>query len=436
VRVLVAGAGYVGLTAAACLASLGLETVCYDVDRARIAGLRAGLVPFREPGLGEMLRELAPARLGFTADLPAALPATAAVLICVGTPSRADGSADLGPLRRVAAGLARSLRPGQLVITKSTVPPGTNRWLAARFRRAGVPARVVANPEFLREGSAVADFLTPDRIVLGAAAAEDARAADALFSALPGPRLVTSWEGAELVKYGANAFLAVRVSFVNELARLCGSYGADVTEVARGVGLDRRIGTAYLAAGLGYGGPCLPKDLAALQHAAGAVGQELQIAGAAARVNAGQVEYVAGLLERALGGLGGRRVAVLGLSFKGGSDDLRGSPALRLVERLLAAGAQVRAHDPLALPAAAAACAGSSGRLEFCADLWQAAADASAVAVATDAPEYRGLDLQRLKACMAGDVLLDARNALQPADVERAGLVYVGVGRGAGGAGG
>ena len=430
VRLFVAGTGYVGLTAGACLAHLGHEVVCYDVDRPRIDRLRAGDVPLHEPQLGDLLSRVSPARVEFTADLPDGLLQTDAVLICVGTPARADGSAELTALHLLTAELARHVVPGQLVITKSTVPPGTNRWMAAQFHRAGVPARLVANPEFLREGSAVADFLAPDRIVYGAASAEDAQAAERVFAGVPGARVVTTWESAELIKYAANAFLAVKVSFMNELARVCTGYGADVTEVAYGAGLDRRIGTGHFAAGLGYGGSCLPKDVAALQHAARAVGRELAIVGAAAQVNEEQVGHVAGLLDTALGGLAGRRVAVLGLAFKGGSDDLRDSPALRLTDRLLAAGVQIRAHDPLALQAADRVYRDAGRRPEFYADPMVAAEGVSAVVVATDCPEYRDLDVGRLRSRMEGRVLLDARNILSPDAVSRAGLVYIGVGRG------
>jgi UDPglucose 6-dehydrogenase len=428
-RVLVCGAGYVGLTTAACLARLGHDTVCFDVDRERVALLAAGTVPLHEPGLEELVRQGLAGRLGFAAVIPGDLRPFDAVVICVGTPPREDGAADLSALWTLGAALAQRLAPGQLVLTKCTVPPGTNRRLAAELRGTGGRLPVVAAPEFLREGSAVADFLAPDRLVFGAATAEDAGAAERLFSAIAAPRLRTSWEGAELIKYASNAYLAVRVSFVNELARLCAAYGTDALEVARGVGLDRRIGTEYFAPGMGYGGSCLPKDVAALLHVARASGHELAVVAAAVRANDEQLDYLVGRLARAAGGLQGKRIAVWGLAFKAGTDDVRGSPALRLIDRLLAVGADVAAHDPLALDNARRQYEGASPVPAFCADAWEAAAGAQGVVVATDWPEYRSADLARLRRLVAAPVILDARNALDPAAAAGAGLCYLGVGR-------
>lgn len=428
-RVLTIGAGYVGLTSAACLASLGHEVLCCDIDRERIRQLSAGTIPIFEPGVVELIAAAGPSRLRFTAALPEDLGPIDALLICVGTPPLAEGGADLGQLFQLAADLAPRLRPDQLVLTKCSVPPGTNRALGAALPSA----RVVAVPEFLREGSAVHDFLYPDRLVFGVRSPEDARAADRVFARIAAPRLVTTWEGAELVKYAANAYLAVRLSFVNELARVCAGYGADILDVAAGMGLDRRIGTAYLSAGLGFGGSCLPKDIAAFQHAARAVGHELTVVAAAEGANARQLAYVVDLLCQALGGLNHRRLAVWGLAFKSGTDDLRAAPALGLIDVLLGSGALVRAHDPAALENARRHYASALRGPALDADPWDAARDAEALVLATDWPVYRDADLARLRACLAvPGIVLDARNALDADAVTRAGLRYIGVGHGVG----
>lgn len=428
-RVLIAGAGYVGLTTGACLAHLGHQVLCYDPDGARVAMLRRGALPFYEPGLADIFLDTHPSRLDVCDALPQRLAEWDAILVCVGTPSGSDGQADLSAFDKLVEDLTPGLSPGQLIVTKSTVPPGTNRTLAARCAAAGVPARVVSNPEFLREGSAVADFFSPDRIVFGVADAAHAAAADRLFSGIRAPRLTTGWEAAELIKYAANAFLAVRVSFINEMGRLCSAYRADVAEVAHGVGMDRRIGQGYLSAGIGYGGSCLPKDVAALQHIAADAGIELPVVAAAATVNRGQTAYVCAQLAELLGGVSGRKIAVWGLAFKPGTDDVRSSPACALALRLLAAGAEVWAHDPLALENARRYFAAADIGPVLTGDPWAAAAGASALIIATDWPEYRSADLGRLRTCLAAPILLDGRNALSPEAVTRAGLTYLGVGR-------
>ena len=420
-RIVVAGAGYVGLTGALCLAQLGHTVACYDPDRERISTLQAGTIPLREPGLQRLL-DAAPGRVTFATRLPDGPVDADAVLLCVGTPARPDGSCDLSFLEQAVADLAPRLPPGQLVITRSTVPPGTNRRLQGAF---GERARVVACPEFLREGSAVADFLRPDRMVFGAAGPEDAEPAAAIFAGLPGKRLVTTWEAAEIIKYASNAFLAVRVSFANELAGLCAHFGADPAAVMYGIGLDPRIGTGYLSPGAGYGGSCLPKDVGALLHTAGTAGCQLRVVQAAAQVNDEQPRRLVQRLAEAAGGLAGQPVALWGLAFKAGTDDLRASPALRLLAALREADATVRAHDPAAMEAAA--------RLEqaplLAASPLEAARGAYALVIATEWPEYEGADLQATRAVMSGPWLLDCRNVIDPGAARRAGFHYLGVGR-------
>jgi UDPglucose 6-dehydrogenase len=430
---IVGGSGYVGLSYAVALAELGHEVVGLDVATEQVAALSRGESPLHEPGLSELLeRNLAAGRLRFTTDYAAAVPGAEFVFLCVGTPALADGEADMRQVRAAAAALGAHLVPGAraIVVNKSTMPIGSADLVAqivAEHAPPGAEFQVVTNPEFLREGNAIADIFHPDRIVLGA---EDRAAADAvaaLYAPLGAPVLITDRRSAEMVKYAANAFLATKISFINEVAGVCERLGADVTTVAEGMGLDPRIGPRFLEAGLGFGGSCFPKDVAALAHMADAAGLHPGLLRAVLEINADARRRFVARADRLLGGLDGRTVAVWGLAFKQDTDDLRASPALDVVAGLRERGAAVRAHDPVAMPKAAPLLPG----VAFCPDPYAAATDADAVLLVTPWREYTGVDLERVAGAMRGDLLLDGRNLLDPAAAAAAGLRYAGIGRGA-----
>lgn len=432
-RIAIIGSGYVGLVTGAAFARSGHRVVAVDREPARIAALEAGEMPFHEPGLAEMVADgVRSGRLGFSTDTAAAVAGAAAVFLAVGTPAGpGDGRADLGQLfealRAVAAGIDRFA----VLAVKSTVPAGTGDEIERRIAelRPDADIAVVSNPEFLREGSAVADVLAPDRIVVGT---DDPRAR-AVMAALYGageagapPVLFTGRRNAELVKHAANAFLAMKVSFVNEMADLCEAIGADVEEVARGIGLDRRIGPAFLRAGPGFGGSCFPKDLQALVRTGEDAGVDLRLAATTIEVNLRRQRTVADKVVSACGGsVAGKTIAILGLAFKPDTDDLRAAPALDLARRLLAAGARIRAHDPVAMPAARTVLDG----VAMAGSPYEAAAGAEALVLVTEWDCYRRLDTARLHAVMARPRIVDLRNLFDPEDVVGRGFDLVGVGR-------
>jgi UDPglucose 6-dehydrogenase len=432
-RIAMIGTGYVGLVSGACFADFGHNVCCVDKDAGKIDGLNAGVMPIWEPGLEALVKSNAErGRLTFTTDLPEAVKDAEAVFIAVGTPARrGDGHADLTFVFEAVRELAKVIRPRSVVVTKSTVPVGTGDRIEEILREEGVTeVSVASNPEFLREGAAIADFKHPDRIVVGA---EDSRAEEVLKEIYRplflnrAPILVTGRRTAELTKYAANAFLAVKISFINEIADLCEAVDADVQDVARGIGLDNRIGPKFLHAGPGYGGSCFPKDTLALLQTADKFGVDQRIVRTTVQVNddrkAGMVERV----ERALGGdLEGKRIAVLGLAFKPNTDDMREAPSIPLVNALLARGAEVSAFDPVAHEQAAKI----FGGIEFAPDAYAAAADADALVIVTEWDEFRAIDLDKIAASLRGKVLVDLRNVYDPKEAADAGLTYCGVGRG------
>ena len=427
----VVGTGYVGLVVGACLARVGHAVTCVDVDAARVAALRQGRMPCYEPRLEEVVREgLTAGCLGFATELEEAVARCEVVFVTVGTPSGEDGAPDLSAVLAVAEGVARAVpRPCTLVL-KSTVPVGTTARVQALVDGvARHRVTVVTNPEFLREGSAVHDFLHPARVVVGARRAAEAAPLEALYRSVVGeaPLLVVDPESAELAKYAANALLAARVSFMNEVAALCGAVGADVEAVRRIVGLDPRIGQGYLAAGLGFGGSCLPKDLRALEALGRAVGVPLEVVPALRRVNAAQPARLCSRVLAHFGGsLQGRRLAVWGLAFKPHTDDVREAPALALIRLLLEAGAEVAVYDPRAMDTARAVLGET---VRYGADLYAVLEGADALVVATEWPEFRGADLARVRARLARPVVFDGRNCLDPAALRARGLTWYGVGR-------
>lgn len=431
-KIAIAGCGYVGLVTGTCFAELGNTVVCVDNDVRKVRGLQAGEVPFYEPSLAEMIaRNVAAKRLAFTTDVAAAVRASEVIFIAVGTPMAADGHADLAGIRAVARDIALALDGPRIVVSKSTVPVDTGDVIVsiiARHATAGHAVSVASNPEFLREGSAVADFLKPDRIVLGTQDAQTEQVLRDLYAPLDAPIVVTDVRTAEMIKYAANAFLATKISFINEIANICELLGVDVRAVGRGIGYDRRIGTEFLSPGIGYGGSCFPKDVRALAQLALERDYAAPLLHAVELVNRRQFERAVTKLDRALGGLAGRVVAVLGLSFKPNTDDVRDAPALAIVRRLRDAGAAVRAHDPIALGTARAALGGAG--VAYFDDMYATLDGADAVLLATEWNEFRALDFARCAAAMRGDVVVDGRNIFDPDKVRAAGLRYVGVGRG------
>lgn len=435
-RVAIIGTGYVGLVAGACLANAGTEVVCVDVDRAKLEKLERGEVPFFEPGLSDLVRRNCPGRLTFTSDIGAAIDGRTIVFVAVGTPPGEDGSADLTHVVQVAEDVARHAKNDLVLVLKSTVPVGTNAKVSTIVER---PARavkipVVSNPEFLKEGDAVNDFLKPDRIVIGT----DNDRAFELLSRLYAPfnrqrnRIIRmSPKSAEIVKYAANAILATRISFMNEMAALCDAAGGDVEHVRLALGADHRIGYEFLYPGLGFGGSCFPKDLRALVKTGEELGVQLELARATLSANRGPVRAVVRHVVEALGGVDGKVIAVWGLAFKPKTDDVREAPALDLIEELVRLGARVRATDPAAIQTAKMRlqALGIAGKVEFFTDLYETCAGADALVVATEWNEFRSPDARRLKQALRRPFVFDGRNALVADEIMEAGLTYRGVGR-------
>jgi UDPglucose 6-dehydrogenase len=432
-RIAMIGTGYVGLVSGACFADFGHRVCCVDKDGAKIDGLNAGLMPIWEPGLEALVKANAErGRLTFTTDVASAVEGAEAVFIAVGTPARrGDGHADLTFVFDAVRELARVIRPGTVVVTKSTVPVGTGDRIEQILREEGAEGvSVASNPEFLREGAAIADFKHPDRIVVGA---EDDHAQEVLRDIYRplflnrAPILITGRRTAELTKYAANAFLAVKISFINEIADLCEAVDADVQDIARGIGLDNRIGPKFLHAGPGYGGSCFPKDTLALLQTATSAGVDQRIVRTTVEVNDDRKARMVERVERALGGeVAGKRVAVLGLAFKPNTDDMRDAPSIPLVNALVERGAAVIAFDPVARHQAEKVLTG----IAFADDAYAAADGADALVIVTEWDEFRALDLDRIAGSLRGKVLVDLRNVYDPAEAAEAGLAYSGIGRG------
>ena len=433
-HIVMIGTGYVGLVSGACFADFGHRVTCVDKDDAKVAGLHAGQMPIWEPGLEALVNHNAKhGRLTFTTDLKKAMVDGAdAVFIAVGTPARpGDGHADLSFVYAAAKEIAETLTGPAVVVTKSTVPVGTGDAIARILQENHAPegTLVASNPEFLREGAAIRDFKIPDRIVVGA---EDERAREVLREIYrplflnKAPILFTGRRTAELTKYAANAFLATKISFINEMADLCEVVGADVQEVAQGIGLDNRIGPKFLHAGPGYGGSCFPKDTLALLQTAEKTGVGMRIVSSVVEVNDTRKAAMGDRVRAALGGtLEGKRVAVLGLTFKPNTDDMRDAPSLALIKRLQEGGASVAAYDPVGREQAAPLLPG----VELVNDSYAAVNGADAVVLVTEWDEFRALDLKRVAASMRGTAVIDLRNIYEPHEVTRVGLSYSGIGR-------
>ncbi|GLQ55311.1 UDP-glucose dehydrogenase family protein [Devosia nitrariae] len=430
-KIVMIGTGYVGLTTGACLADLGHEITCVDLDAERIAALKRHELPVFEPGLAELVKvQMAKRRLHFAARPNRPVRSADVVFITVGTPARQDGDADLTQVEAAALETARLLRPGALLVLKSTVPPGTAHRIRQLVcgRRGGSRVRVASNPEFLREGSAIADFMETDRIVIGADDDRSRTLLEEVYEPLIDkgiPLISTSTINAEITKYAANALLALKIGFINQVADLCESAGGDVDYVAKGIGLDKRIGPAFLAPGPGFGGSCFPKDIRSFAHTGRRLSAPQHLIEALIDKNEERKRELAHRILREAGPAPARRrVAILGVAFKANTDDVRESPALTIIPLLQEAGLVVRAHDPKAHPPA-----GQLDKVVWCDTAYEAAIGADLAVILTDWPDYRDLDLERLAGLMAGHTLMDLRNIFAPSEVIRHGLRYVSIGR-------
>ncbi len=440
-KICVVGTGYVGLVTGTCLAELGNQVICLDVVAAKIERLNEGKLPIYEPGLHPMVTRNADAqRLHFTTSYAEAMKDVEFIFIAVNTPTVQDGDgADMSFVELAARSIAEHLRNDAIIVNKSTMPVGSGDLVSAIVNEhlvdTSLKVSVVSNPEFLREGSAVQDFLQPDRIVLGSSDPEAAEKVARLYLKLRAPNVITDLYTAEMIKYASNAFLATKISFINEMARICDRLGADVKEVAAGMGYDKRIGRAFLDAGLGYGGSCFPKDVKALAHMAGEAGLHPQLLDAVMKINEDQRHVVIEKLEEEHGGPGslkGKTFAVLGLAFKDNTDDMREAPSIHIIQWLLDAGAEVRAFDPVATATAQAVLPGEG--IIYCEDEYEAARDSDGVLVITEWKQFREINFARLRDVMRpreeGRLLVDGRNLYDPVEMRRLGFRYQGIGHG------
>ena len=429
-KICVIGVGYVGLVTGTCFADLGHQVTCIDVDETKIEKLHAGVMPIYEPGLEEMVRRNVQAgRLRFTTDHKEALSGVEFAFIAVGTPQGSGGEADLQYVRAAAQSIAEAMEHPLIIINKSTVPIGTGDWVAdivGRYQPQPIDFSVVSNPEFLREGAAIGDFMNPDRIVLGSLDPEAAAQVAQLYLSLRAPIMITDLRTAEMIKYASNAFLATRISFINEIASMCEALGADVKEVAFGMGYDKRIGPHFLDAGIGYGGSCFPKDVQALAHMAAVHGCHPQLLRAVMDINRDQRRQVIHKLRELLGKLDEKVIGVLGLAFKPNTDDMREAPSVEIIHLLQSEGANVQAYDPVAMVNAEH----YLRDVALCQDAYQVAQGADALVIVTEWNEFKHLSLSKLKAAMRQPIIVDGRNIYDPEEMRELGFVYRGMGRG------
>ena len=429
-NICVVGTGYVGLVTGAVFADLGNDVLCVDNDATKVADLEAGRMPIYEPGLEEMVsRNVADGRLAFTTDLTGAVRRSVIVFITVGTPPKPDGQTDLSAVEDVAGAIGEAMERYTVVVNKSTVPVGTGefvREVIEKHQARPVAFDVVSNPEFLREGSAIEDTLRPDRIVIGAPTQQVAMSLLELYAPLERPMIITDVPSAEMIKYASNAFLSTKISFINAIANICELAGADVSQVMKGMGLDARIGSAFLSAGLGYGGSCFPKDTDSLVHTASVLGYDFALLKTVVDINRDRAGHFVDLIATALHPIAGRSIAVLGLAFKPNTDDMREAKSVEVIERLLELGASVRVYDPVAMPSAQRMLPQT---VTYCESPYEAAAGADAVALVTEWNEFKFLNLERLREAMRRPVVFDGRNMWEPERMRRLGFEYHSIGR-------
>lgn len=431
-HIAVIGTGYVGLVSGACFAEFGVDVTCVDVDVDKIEKLKNGVIPIYEPGLDQLVEKNVKAgRLHFTTDLSTAVAGAEVVFLAVGTPPKEDGSPDMSYYQQAALEVAKAMDGYKVLVTKSTVPVGTGKWLR-EFIASNIETQtefgVASNPEFLREGAAIEDFMRPDRVVIGSNEQRAIEVMKELYRPLyliETPIVITSLEAAELIKYAANAFLATKITFINEIANLCDAIGCDVHDVARGMGMDNRIGRKFLHPGPGYGGSCFPKDTRALTTVADQFGVETRIVDAVILANDLQRQAMIPKIEKLVGNLKGKQIGVLGLSFKPETDDMRESPAIEIVHGMIELGASVRAFDPVAMEESKHYIKG----VEYATDEYDAIKDADAMVIVTEWNQFRALDMDRVKSLLRSPKIADLRNVYEPEDMRELGFEYVGVGR-------
>jgi len=431
-HIAVIGTGYVGLVTGACFAEFGVDVTCVDVDITKIEKLNNGVIPIYEPGLDQVVeKNVKDRRLHFTTDIQSAVQGAEVVFLAVGTPPKADGSPDMSYYQQAAKDVAEAMNGYKVLVTKSTVPIGTGKWLR-EFVAANLKIKtdfgVASNPEFLREGAAIDDFMRPDRVVIGSNEERAIEIMKELYRPLyliETPIVITSLEAAELIKYAANAFLATKITFINEVANLCDAIGCDVHDVARGMGMDNRIGRKFLHPGPGYGGSCFPKDTRALTTVADQFGVETRIVDAVIEANERQRDAMIPKVEKLVGDLAGKKIGVLGLSFKPETDDMRESPAIDIVHTMIERGATVRAFDPVAMDEAKHFIDG----IEYATDEYDAIAGADALVIITEWNQFRALDMEKVKQLLKAPKIADLRNIYEPADMRELGFEYIGVGR-------
>ena len=431
-HIAVIGTGYVGLVSGACFAEFGVDVTCVDVDESKIEALNGGEIPIYEPGLNEIVeKNVRDGRLHFTTDLESAVKDALVVFFAVGTPPLPDGSPDMSFYQQAALDVAKAMNGYKVLVTKSTVPVGTGKWLRGFIQEhmdMDTEFGVASNPEFLREGAAIEDFMRPDRVVIGSNEEKAIEVMKDLYRPLyiiETPIVITSLEAAELIKYAANAFLATKITFINEVANLCDAIGCDVHDVARGMGMDKRIGKKFLHPGPGYGGSCFPKDTRALTSVADNYGVETLIVDAVVEANNRQRLAMLPKIEKLMGSLEGKKMAVLGLSFKPETDDMRESPAIEIINEMVARGATVKAYDPVAMDEAKH----ELPDIEYAHDEYSALEGADGLVIVTEWNQFRALDLDRVKQLLNEPKVADLRNIYEPEDMRELGFEYVGVGR-------
>jgi UDPglucose 6-dehydrogenase len=428
-RVAIVGAGYVGLVTGACLAKLGNKVICVDNDLKKVAELRKGEIPIYEPGLKELIRDnLKEKRLSFSSSIKEAVKASEIIFIAVGTPDSGSGEADLTGIEHVASDIALNLKEYRLIVEKSTVPVETGEWVRRTISthiKNKVAFDVASNPEFLREGSAINDFMHPDRIVIGVESKRAEELLLKLYKPLNVPKVVTNIRSAELIKHASNAFLAAKISFINAVSCVCDIVGADVTEVARGMGLDKRIGRAFLDAGLGYGGSCFPKDLEAFISIADKLGYDFRLLKEVKKINDGQKNLIVHKIKSALWIIKGKTIGVLGLAFKPDTDDIRSAPAIELIDALQNEGAKIQVYDPKAMKKAKTVLS----KVEFCRDPYVACKGADCLLIATEWDEFKRLDMAKVKKLLKRPLVIDSRNIYAPESMHKLGFHYLSVGR-------
>ena len=428
-KVGIIGSGYVGLVTGACLAEIGHQVTVLDSDEAKIKVLKDGQVPFYEPGLEELVKKNSAAgRLSFTLSLPELVENCLVIFVAVGTPAREDGHADLAHVEKVARQIAGCLKDYRVVVEKSTVPVSTGEWIKKTinlYNQQQIPCDVASNPEFLREGSAIGDFLKPDRIVVGVESPRAEKLLRELYAPIQAPLLVTDIKSAEIIKHASNSFLALKISYINAVSRICEQAGADIIKVAQGMGYDQRIGKSFLSAGAGYGGSCFPKDVAAFIKIAEKIGYDFRLLREVETVNQQQRQHIVRKIKEVCWVLNDKTIAVWGLAFKPDTDDMRDAPSIDIIRTLLAEGAKVKAYDPQAMANAKKILTD----IAYCSDPYQAVQEADALVVMTEWSEFAQADLAKVKKLMRVPVLIDGRNIFPPAAAGQLGFIYKGVGR-------